>query len=161
MHVATVVLVLVNVLLVLLNVVETTAVAVAAVRHRVRIAAIDVVHHPIRVPEVVIVDVIREEGKDFFSFVFYFFLSFCDCCLLLSFFSLALDVSFFISWHIHNTSISQVGKSFFYYYFMPEQGKRQESGREEWTHTHYTLHTYLYANETRHTRYLPLFSSNM
>lgn len=161
MHVATVVLVLVNVLLVLLNVVETTAVAVAAVRHRVRIAAIvDVVHHPIRVPEAVIVDVIREEGKDFFSFVFYFFLSFCDCCLLLSFFSLALDVSFFISWHIHNTSISQVGKSFFYY-FMLEQGKRQESGKEEWTHTHYTLHTYLYANETRHTRYLPLFSSNM
>lgn len=66
MHVATVVLVLVDVLLVLLNVVETTAVAVAAVRHHVRIAAIDVVHHPIRVPEVVIVDVIREEGKDSF-----------------------------------------------------------------------------------------------
>lgn len=141
MHVATVVLVLVNVLLVLLNVVETTAVAVAAVRHRVRIAAIvDVVHHPIRVPEAVIVDVIREEGKDFFSFVFYFFLSFCDCCLLLSFFSLALDVSFFISWHIHNTSISQVGKSFFFITscLSKEKDKRVERKNGHIHITHYT-----------------------
>lgn len=159
-----------------LNVVETTAAVPAAVRHRVRIAAIDAVHHPIRVREVVIVDAIREEGKHPFLYHFFFCFSLfslslppCGLLFVALFLSLLLLMFLFLflahahmhtHLYTHNTSLSQVGKLLF---FMPEQGKKK---RVEgiYTYTHTYMHTYksrtCKEQGTRH-EFLPLFPSNM
>lgn len=130
-----------------LNVVETTAAVPAAVRHRVRIAAIDAVHHPIRVREVVIVDAIREEGKHPFLYQFLcFFLSlslslwFVVCCSL----SLSLALDFFLSFfpgtctHIYTHATRAYLKLASLYFSCLSKEKRREW--KGYTHTHTYTH---------------------